>query len=374
MKNKREKNIFEIFLPVPPGLEEALLQEVRYKGFKSVEKLIGGVSFMGGWPEVYRANLWIRGASCVLARIAKFKASHFAQLDEQAHRVKWQNYFSPEITFNVDVTCAKSRLYHSGAVAERVAHAVQDVSGAIFDKNGAVSIKVRIENDLCVISLDTSGELLHKRGAKQAINSAPMRENLAALFLLSCGFKGDEPVYDPMCGSGTFVLEAAEIALGLNPGRMRHFAFEKFANFDAETFIQIKQKRRKTNIDFSFCGSDRDCGAIQMAMQNAQRAGVADFTKFDCLSVSECIAPAGKKGLVIINPPYGKRIGDLKKLSSLYASMGKMLKSQFSGWRVGLITTDKRLAAATGLNFLPPKIATKHGGLNVQLFITHALS
>ena len=202
-----------------------------------------------------------------------------------------------------------------------------------------------------------------------------MRETLASLFLRQCGFDGSEPVVDPMCGSGTFVIEAAEIAARLNPGRSRRFAFEQLATFDAAAWARMRgvESRRTPPPPVRFHGSDRDAGAIAMAQANAERAGVAAFTAFRQCPISDIAAPEGPPGLVIVNPPYGARIGDKKKLLPLYRALGQPLLTRFPGWRVGLITSEPTLAKATGLPFLPPAAPVPHGGLRVTLFQTAAL-
>ncbi|MDD3287734.1 MAG: class I SAM-dependent RNA methyltransferase, partial [Alphaproteobacteria bacterium] len=348
----KDKN-FEIFLMAVPGLESALCAEVRLKGFKQPKTVSGGVIIRGGWPEVWRANLWIRGAGCVLARIDSFRVLHLAQLDSRARSVPWSSVLRPDVPFRVEVVCKKSRIYHSGAAAERIETAIRETLGAPCSPDAEVLVKARIEHDLCIISVDTSGEPLHKRGHKEAINQAPMRETMASLFLQQCGYDGTEPVVDPMCGSGTFIIEAAEIAARLNPGRSRSFAFEKFANFDAAAWQCMRDVKSRRLPLSRFYGSDRDAGAIKMSLANAKRAGVSDFTEFRQCTISDIFAPIGPSGLVIVNPPYGARIGDKKKLSPLYHALGQTLKSRFTGWRVGIIASEPSLAYATGLPFLP---------------------
>ena len=176
-----------------------------------------------------------------------------------------------------------------------------------------------------------------------------------------------------MCGSGTFVIEAAEIAAKLNPGRARRFAFEQLTSFDAVAWKRLRESSQGVKPALHFFGSDRDAGAIRMSRANAERAGVSDFTVFQNHAVSNITPPPGPPGLVIVNPPYGTRIGDKKPLVTLYAALGKTLLTRFSGWRVGLITTDTSLAKATGLPFAPPGRSVSHGGLNVLLFQTERL-
>ena len=364
---------FEIFLATAPGLELLLLEEVRGKGFNHPRAVPGGVTIRGGWPEVWRANLWVRGAGRVLARLDSFRVTHLAQLDARARRVPWAEALRPDTPFRVEATCAASRIYHSGAAAERIATAIRETLGAPESAEAEVLVRARIEHDTCTISVDTSGAGLYKRGYKEAVNAAPMRETMASLFLLGCEYRGNEPVLDPMCGSGTFVIEAAEIAARLNPGRARHFAFERLASFDAEAWERMRAVKSARTPPARFHGSDRDAGAVAMSRANAARAGVTDFTEFRQATISEIVPPEGPPGLVIANPPYGSRLGDRGELSALYRAFGQVLRSRFSGWRVGIVAAEPHLAHATGLPFLPVGAPVPHGGLRVSLFRTEAL-
>lgn len=365
---------FEIFLATAPGLESLLYDEVRSKGFKQAKAIKGGVTIKGGWPEVWRANLWVRGASRILARIASFQVLHLSHLNVRAREVPWGEILDPDMPFRVEVVCSKSRIYHSGAAAERIERAIAETLKAKHSPDAEITVMARIERDICTISVDTSGELLHKRGFKEMINKAPMRENMAALFLQQSGYKGLEPVYDPMCGSGTFVIEAAEIAARLNPGRARHFAFEKLVTFDPAAWEKMRKVKREASNNIHCFGSDRDEGAIKMSTQNADRAGVGKFTNFTHQTISDITPPTSEPGLVILNPPYGTRLGDKKELKSLYQSIGKVLRTRFSGWRVGIITTDAGLAKATGLPFISTNAPVQNGGLRITLFQTEPLS
>lgn len=368
---------FEIFLVAAPGLETALCDEAREKGFVEPTVIKGGVTVRGGWREVWRANLEIRGASRVIARIAQFRALHLAQLDKRSRKVAWGEALRRDTPFRVEATCKTSRIYHSGAAAQRVERAISEELGAPVSPEAQVCIRVRFEDDMCTIGVDTSGELLHKRGFKEAVAKAPMRETMAALLLRLSGYDGREPVLDPMCGSGTFVIEAAEVAAGLKPGRSRHFAFEQLATFDNSAWAEMRAAGAAVTPQFRFYGSDIDAGAIAMSRANAERAGVAAICEFKQLAVSEIMPPAGSPngsgGLVIINPPYGDRIGDKARLTSLYRALGQTLKARFSGWRVGLVASDEALANACGLPFSPPAGPISHGGLRVMLFQTAPL-
>jgi putative N6-adenine-specific DNA methylase len=364
---------FEIFLVATPGLEAALCDEARAAGFADAVIGEGGVIVHGGWPQVWRANLELRGATRVLARIGSFRAMHLAQLDKRARKVAWAAVLRNDVPVKVEASCKRSRIYHAGAAAQRVATAISEELGAPVADDATVRVMVRIEDDLVTVSIDATGEPLHKRGFKQALNRAPMRESMAALFLRQCGYEGEEPVLDPMCGSGTFVIEAAEIAAGLKPGRERPFAFEELVGFDAEKWRAMKNEARGKATDLLFFGSDRDAGAIRMSRENAARAGVAELTRFEAVPVEQLTAPEGPPGLVIVNPPYGTRIGNKAPLRALYRNLGTALRGKFAGWRVGLVTTDKDLAQATGLPWLPPAPPVLHGGLRVTLYQTGKL-
>jgi putative N6-adenine-specific DNA methylase len=363
---------FEIFLVAPPGLESVLCDEAREKRFADPVAVPGGVTLRGGWPEVWRANLELRGASRVLARIGAFRVMHLAQLDKRARKFPWGDILRRDLPVHVEATCKDSRIYHAGAVVQRIETAITETLGAPISDGAIIRIKARVEDDLCTLSIDTSGESLHKRGHKEAVGKAPMRENLAALFLRQCGYTGQEPVVDPMCGSGTFVIEAAEIAAGLNPGRSRHFAFEHLASFDQAAWDRLRSQPNAPLPQPMFFGSDRDGGAIKMSRANAERAGVTPCVTFTQHSVSDLARPDGPPGLVIVNPPYGTRIGERKLLFAVYGALGKTLLARFSGWRVGMVTTDASLAKTSGLPFVQ-SAPVAHGGLKVFLFLTPPL-
>lgn len=371
----------EIFLVATPGLEAFVAEEAREAGFLGVTVGPGGVTLAGGWPEVWRANLELRGPSRVLARIGAFRAMHLAQLDKRARKFGWGEVLRPDVPVRVEATCHASRIYHAGAAAERVGKAIAEELGAPVqyagkaeeEFAGGVALKVRIADDLVTFSVDTSGEGLHKRGHKAQVGKAPMRETMAAMFLRACDYRPGQAVVDPMCGSGTFVIEAAEITGGLQPGRSREFAFEKLATFDAVAFAGLRRNVAVAGPVMAF-GSDRDDGAIRAAVTNAERAGLAAMVAFHRAAVSDLVPPEGvAPGLVIVNPPYGARIGDRRQLFALYGALGRVLRERFAGWRVGIITSDAGLAKATSLPFLPMGDSVAHGGLRIALYRTDVL-
>jgi putative N6-adenine-specific DNA methylase len=361
----------ELFFVCPPGLEPVLEDEARALDFKVTGRTAGGVSAAGTWDEVWRANLMLRGATRVLVRVAAFHAKHLSQLDKRARAVNWADWLSQDTPVRVDAVCRKSKIYHSGAAAQRVATAITAGCGADVSDDASVRLQVRLDHDQCTISLDTSGEPLFKRGHKPAVAKAPIRETLAALFLRACDFDGAEPVLDPMCGSGTFLIEAAELAAGLAPGRSRRFAFERLPSFKPEAWTNLREDSQPDDAapTFKVCGFDRDPGAVKAALANAERAGVADRVEINRRAVAELRRPPGPPGLVIVNPPYGARISNQAALRSVYRALGQRLKAEFEGWRLGLVTSAPALAKATGLRLEagPP---VDHGGLTVRLYQT----
>ena len=366
-------NRFEIFLMAPPGLESVLQDEVRAAGFADPRQVPGGVTIEGGWPDVWRANLCLRGAGRVMATIGEFRAFHLAQLDKRARKFPWAEVLRPDVPVRVEASSRKSKIYHEGAAVQRIETALREELGVTIDPAADVTIRARIDDNLVTLAVDTSGEPLHKRGHKQAVGKAPMRETMAAMFLRACGYTGTEPVLDPMCGSGTFVIEAAEIAAGLLPGRGRSFAFERLATFDPAAWDALKPAVPPALPDLRFHGSDRDAGAFGMARANAERAGVSDLCAFEKRTISDLVAPDGPPGLVIVNPPYGGRIGDKKPLYGLHGALGEVLRTRFAGWRVGIVTSETSLARATGLPFASESAPVAHGGLRVRLFQTGPL-
>ena len=360
---------FEIFIACVPGLEHELLSEIKKNNFKQTKLMVGGASLFGDWRDVWRANFYLRGATKVLVRFASFRATHLAQLDRLSHKLNWENLLQYKKSFRVETVCRKSKIYHSGAATERISKAISDKIDAKEDPNSGIVIKTRISSDICTISLDSSGEGLHKRGYKIATGKAPIRETLAALFLQKMKFDGSQVVYDPMCGSGTIVIEAAEIALGLPAGRNRTFAFMELPSFQKDEYEKLTKINQK-KINLKFYGSDRDNGAIQNSIKNSKKANVETFCRFKTSSISDATPPTQEPGIILVNPPYGKRVGDRKNLFALYRSLGQTLSEKFIGWQVGIITSDPGLAKATELKFLDISSAVDNGGIKVKLYET----
>lgn len=378
---------FTLFAVCAPGLERVVAQELVALGLtrppagrtKSKDVLEGGVEFRGDLRALYRANLHLRAASRVLVRLGAFRATAFAELRQKASGLEWEKYILPRQPVALRVTCHRSRLYHSDAVAERVAGAIADRLGYPMahshspDEAEAATdsqlIVVRLAQDQCTISLDTSGALLHQRRYRLVTGKAPLRETLAAGVLLASGWDRQSPVLDPFCGAGTIVIEAALLARHIAPGHMREFSFMNWPNYSA-TLWKAALAEAKTQT-LATCppllASDRDAGAIEAARANAERAGVAANIEFTQRAVSAITPPPGL-GWVITNPPYGVRVQAPRDLRNLYARFGQVLRAQCPGWQVGLLVAEAALQTSLNLPFDEGRsVWLMNGGLRVKL-------
>lgn len=315
-----------------------------------------------------RANLWLRTASRVLVRVARFRATEFHELERRARRVEWSAYLGrARAAFRV--TTHKSRLYHSDAIAERLTAAAARgaPAGAATPDAPEQLFVVRVVRDEFEISVDASGELLHRRGYRLETARAPLRETLAAALLLGAGWPGDMALLDPFCGAGTIPIEAALIACRIAPGHGRRFAFMEWPSHQDAAWRDLLDDARSMQraAPAPLAGSDRDAGAIAAARANADRAGVAEVVTFTAGAVSAARPPAGT-GLVATNPPYGVRVGGggTKDVRNLYARFGTVLRAHFDGWRLAAYVPAPALARQLGLP-LRELFRTTNGGLRV---------
>jgi putative N6-adenine-specific DNA methylase len=393
---------FELFASTAPGLESIAAGELKSLGLRGRQE-IGGVAFGGDLQRLYEANLWLRTASRVVVRLGQFHASTFYELERRAKKLPWNEFLPASGPVRLRVTCRKSRLYHSDAVAERVLSAISSSASRLVEGGGEGSINdgggyaehadetddreserdiegraqlfiVRIVHDQVEISADSSGELLHRRGYRKEIAKAPLRETLAASMVLASGWRRGEPLLDPMCGSGTIPIEAALIARGIAPGLQRKFQFMSWPAFDEGRWNAILDGARsevRPSIE-RIRGSDRDAGAIQAALRNAERAGVADTIQFDEEAISGSIAEledvANGVGWILTNPPYGIRIGESDDLRNLYATLGAGLRAN-PDWRVGVLTSDTGLVRQARLP-LVSRFNTSNGGIPVSFMVS----
>ena len=376
------------FAVTAPGLESLCAAELSELGVRGrVEE--GGVTFSGDFIAIARANLWLRTASRVLVRVAEFRATAFHELERRANRIEWSRYVTSGSHVAFRVTCKKSKLYHSDAVAQRFGEAVLRAVPSVEtgrvksqdeedDATGGIDRQlfvVRFAHDVCTVSADSSGALLHLRGYRQQLAKAPLRETLAAAVLLGAGWTGDAPLVDPMCGSGTIPIEAARIARRIAPGRDRTFAFLRWPDADTDawsTLLADALSHELTHAPVSIAGFDRDEGAIAAARANAERAGVLDDVQFVVQPIS-ALAAAPPPGLIASNPPYGVRVGEKDRLRNLYAQIGNIARRQRGGWTLALLSADRALERQTALEF-EERFATRNGGIPVRLVVAQVPS
>ena len=380
-----------LFAVCTPGLELFLAGELDQLGLPTVHPSsqpedisllrepadeVGGVEFRGSLPDLYRANLHLRTASRILLQLGAFYADTFSDLRRRAKRLPWESHLHPGRPVSLRVTCHKSRLFHSGAVAERIMDAMADRLGQAppvqnFESDGDTQLPqlviVRLVENRCTIHIDSSGPLLYRRGYRLATGKAPLRETLAAGILLASGWDTLSPMLDPFCGSGTIAIEAALLARRIPPGARRQFAFMDWPNFDSEVWEKLLAEARTMQRASwpKIAASDRDAGAIRAAGANAERAGVMDSIEFSCWPISAIDPPLGP-GWVVTNPPYGVRLGAPGDLRNLYARFGKTLRAKCPGWKIAMLCNSAQLLRATGLKF-DPGIPTRNGGLKVRL-------
>jgi putative N6-adenine-specific DNA methylase len=373
----------DLFAACAPGLEPLLAGELRGLGAGALKPEAGGVAFRGDLSEVLRANLWLRTASRVLLRLGEFHARDFEQLRRRAGRLPFGMVIAPGRAVRITVSCSRSRLRHTGAVAQRVRQAISDQLGSdvLGSESGKtaqrprsepqaseVLILVRLVHDRCTVSIDSSGELLHQRGWRKRAGKAPLRETLAAALLLDSDWDRESPLADPFCGSGTIPIEAALLARNLAPGRGRRFACQDWPDFGSglasRTFAEAQSAARPSAPAIS--GSDRDAGAIQAAAANSEAAGVGRNIVFARRAISDFEPPSGT-GWLVCNPPYGVRLRGGGDLRDLYASLGAVLRRRCPGWRVVLLCSDARLVRASGLP-LEPGARWRNGGLAVSVY------
>ncbi len=370
---------YQIFVTSAPGMEDITAREIAELDLArggAAQTMPGGVEFSGDLATVYRANLLLRTASRVLARLSTFYATDFAELRTKASRLPWNRYLQPGQPVTVRATCHQSKLYHSDAVIERVFAAIGDRLGATVTLDNATDeeadrpaqlVVVRLFKNRCTVSVDSSGALLHRRGYRLATAKAPLRETLAAGMVLASGWDGRAPLLDPFCGSGTIPIEAALWARNIAPGKARNFAFMTWPDFTPDVWqstlaVAVAAERPDAP---PILASDRDAGAIRAAEANAARAGVADDIDFACQAVS-AIAPPPEPGWIVANPPYGVRVSENKDLRNLYAQFGNVLRAQCPGWQVTFLCGDLALIGQTRLPVQTTRV-WNNGGLRVRV-------
>ena len=354
------KKEFQMLAKTFKGLEEVLAGELVQLGANNVQIERRAVSFTGDKRMLYTANFCLRTASRVLVPIATFKAKNTDDIYLQVKQLDWAQYMTAKTSFLIDATVYSDLFRHSQFVTYRVKDAIVDwwmehggVRPSVQLTNPDMYLNVHIAGDVVTLSLDSSGESLHKRGYRVANTQAPINEALAAGMLLLAGWDGQSDFYDPMCGSGTLLIEAALIARNIAPGIYRKgFAFEKWANFDADLFEDIySDDSRERDFEHKIYGSDAGFYAVQAATKNVQSANLQRDIEVRQIRIEELrLADTNtENALVMINPPYGERLSQDKNVLRLYQDMGTALKHQFSGATAWIISSNEEALKCVGL-------------------------
>ncbi len=367
------------FATSAPGVEPILHAEIKELKLARVERQVGGVRFEGALEDAWRANLCLRTAVRVLLRLARFQASDADALYHAVAKIDWASFVRPDGTLLVSAQAKESRLEHSEFVEQRTKDAIVDAfrarTGARpnVDKDDPdLRVHVHLYRDRATLSLDTSGESLHKRGWRRAQGPAPLAETLAAAMVLASGWDRRAPLLDPFCGSGTIPIEAALFASSAPPGIFRdRFGFERWLGHDRESYAGFKRSlagARRRPRKLLVLGSDLEPRQIEAARANAEGADVADLVSFE---VADARAFAPKKGWnawIVTNPPHGRRVGRPAKLEELYRTFGERLRLHGAGCRLALLAGNPGLADALGIG-RHERVPIVHGGLACELVL-----
>ncbi|MBR6118034.1 MAG: RNA methyltransferase [Paludibacteraceae bacterium] len=367
----KQQATFSMLAKTFKGLEEVLAQELIELGANDVLIERRAVSFRGDKALLYRANFALRTAIRILVPIASFKAKDTDALYNQLRKLNWSQYMTVDSTFAIDATVYSESFRNSRFVTYRVKDAIVDYWQEKASKRPNVRVEkpdllinIHIANEQVTLSLDSSGESLHKRGYRVATTEAPINEVLAAGMLLMAGWRGQSDFYDPMCGSGTLLIEAALIARNIAPGVFRSsFAFEKWPDFDAELWSDIyNDDSREKEFNHKIYGSDASFYAIQQAAKNIKSAGVQKDVEIRQVRMEELKNLSTSGALVMMNPPYGERLKSNKEMEDLYSAIGTALKHQFAGATAWIISSNAAAMKCIGL-----KPSKKYHLLNGEL-------
>ncbi len=365
------------FAAVSPGLEDLCYNELKALGLPSenVSIVDGGVEFAAKLVDCYQANLHLRTASRILLRIDRFKASGFRQLEKKTAQIPWELYLPSTGGVKMSVSARHCRLYHTDAVGQCISAAIDKRLTGYDLPEGAgsnLSVFVRGLDDRFTISIDSSGEHLHKRGLKRHYGKAPLRETMAAAALLLAGYRPPEPLIDPMCGTGTFSLEAALMARNIPPGWFREFAFRHWPSFSPRRWRYLKHRceaRFSSPPRPIIFASDQDSAACRRLETCIRQNSLSDiitvseknFFDFQPQDVTD------QTGVIVINPPYGIRLGSLDESEKLWGAIGDILKRAYQGWKVVLVAPDRKLVEK-----MPIELKARpffHGGLKVAMML-----
>lgn len=366
-----------LFITTPRGLEAVLVEELTALGLQNIEPLDGGVRLQGSWEDCYRINLHSRIAGKVLWQVVQ---GHFRNEDDiyqQAVKLPWHEWFAVSSSIKIRHTDKKTNLKSPRYVVLKLKDAVCDAFRK-YDKRRPdvamddpdVQIHIYLEGEQYWIYIDTSGEALFKRGWRTETVTAPIRENLAAGILRLCQWDPQTPLFDPMCGGGTFLVEAAWMAMNRAPGLERHFAFENLHSFDAalwQGLVDEARAQEKSAAMLPILGRDKDSRALSAARKHLRNAGLERIVQVEKGEILSSLPPA-QKGLLIVNPPYGERLEDQETMQRFYPRLGDCLKQNYAGWQVAIISAD--LSLPKYLRLKPRrKIPLYNGPLESRLFL-----
>lgn len=342
------------------GVEPVLADELRRLGAAEVAPGRGGVAFAGDLALLYRANLWLRTAIRVLRPILEADVHSPDELYDAVRSLDWSQYLTPDHTLAVDCNVRDSQITHSKYAALRVKDAICDQfvervgrRPSVDVEQPMVGLNLHIFRNHAVLSLESSGESLHKRGYRPVLTKAPLNEALAAALILLTGWSGDVPLVDPMCGSGVLPIEAAWLALRRPPGlTRRRFGFQGWMDYDVRLWTSIRDEARAgvlKQLPAPILGSDLRRDAVAFATTNARAAGIGHLLNFEVQDARDFLPPPGPPGVLICNPPYGERIGEEKELKGLYRAFGEVLRERCAGWQAYIFTGNAALAKQLGL-------------------------
>jgi putative N6-adenine-specific DNA methylase len=344
------------------GIEPVLADELIALGACDVRAGRGGVHFAGDRALLYQANLWLRTAVRVLVPILEAKVTSPDELYQAVRGVDWSRYLTPDHTLAVDCNVRDSHLTHSRYAALRTKDAICDQFVERCGRRPSVDVEapmvglnLHVYRDEAVLSLDSSGESLHKRGYRPILTRAPLNEALAAAIVLLTGWKGDVPLVDPLCGSGTLPIEAAWLALRRPPGLTRkRFGFQGWMDYDVALWADLRDEARRgvgkrLPGGATILGTDIRADAVAFATKNARAAGIGHLLTFSVRDVRDFQPPPGPPGVIVCNPPYGERLGEERELRPLYRAIGEVLRERCRGWTAFLFSGNARLAREVGL-------------------------
>ncbi len=354
---------------VIPGLEEVAAKELAQLSAHEIKSDNGGVHFSGTMETMFRVNLRSRTVTRVLLRLKRFTTMTLNEIRAHAKGIDWTQYLNGDSSVSVHASCHKSRLMHTKKLEDEIISVIEELGLSSKAGMSSQQIFIRIENNRCLLSIDTSGERLDRRGYRLEGGKAPVRETLAAGVLQWMGWSPEEPLMIPMCGSGTFAVEAAMLANKQPSGGVRDFPFLVWPQLKRRAWEKVLDKTKSMAVgnrnEVAIFASDLNPNAVAITLRNAERAGVASSIQIDQRDVKNISVPCGEKtGLMICNPPYGDRID--ADIRALYVSLGEVYKDRFAGWRMAVFSPEKVCEKALGLP-VKKRLKIKHGGKWIYL-------